>query len=237
MASSCIVLAGGLGTRLRSVVPNLPKCLAPVEGRPFLEWQLRSLAARGISHFILALGYGAYQVKEILNDSWTENLKIDYVEEQEALGTGGATQFAMIKSGISEALVVNGDTFLGGDLSLMLRPLDLVGGELMRMAIVEVDDRSRFGGVAVNHNNRVVAFLEKGEAGPGKINAGLYRVRLDAFQTEASLTFSMETSVMPRMIKLGALRASLTAGPFIDIGVPEDYKIFSKLYESYVQKI
>jgi D-glycero-alpha-D-manno-heptose 1-phosphate guanylyltransferase len=236
MNTSCIVLAGGLGTRLRTVVPDLPKCLAPVAGRPFLEWQLKSIASRGVTHFILALGYGADKVKDALNESWTKDLAIDYVIEPETLGTGGATKFAMVQAGIDEALVVNGDTFLGGDLSVMLKPLDMVRGELMRVATVSVEDRSRFGGVVVNNENHVVAFIEKGTEGCGEINAGLYRVNLEAFKAESSSRFSMETSVMPRILKSGSLRASLINGPFIDIGVPEDYQLFSQLYDSYVKK-
>lgn len=236
MTPSCVVLAGGLGTRLRSAVPDLPKCLAPIAGRPFLEWQLRSLAGRGVERFVLALGHGAAQVRESLDQPWARDLKIDYVVEREALGTGGAARFAMEEAGLDEALIVNGDTFLGGALSAMLAPLELAGGELMRIATVHVPDRARFGGVAVDGARRVTAFFEKGETGAGQINAGLYRLHRFAFDDAVSGAFSMETHVMPRLAAAGALQARELAGPFIDIGVPEDYRLFDKRVQEYVNQ-
>lgn len=234
MSIPCIVLAGGLGTRLRSAVPDLPKCLAPIAGRPFLEWQLRSLVERGIKHFVLALGHGATDVLDSLRQPWARSLSIDTVIERELLGTGGAARFAMDESGLKDALIVNGDTFLGGALQTMLTPLDLDGGELMRIATVQVSDRTRFGGVAVDAEQRITAFLEKGQTGAGPINAGLYRIHRNAFDYEDQGTFSMETQVMPRLVAKGALQAREIVGPFIDIGVPADYRLFDSCVHEYV---
>ena len=158
MSSVCIVLAGGLGTRLRSVIPDLPKCLAPIAGQPFLKWLLHSLAARGVEHFVLALGYGADPVLESLREPWALGLSIDTVIERELFGTGGAARFALDETGLDEALIANGDTFLGGSLNTMLTPLDLNGGEFMRIATVQVSDRTRFGGVSLDAMQRVTAF-------------------------------------------------------------------------------
>jgi D-glycero-alpha-D-manno-heptose 1-phosphate guanylyltransferase len=230
---ACVVLAGGLGTRLRSAVPDLPKCLAPVAGRPFLEWQLRSLASRGIARFVLALGHGAPQVLSALNEPWARSLRLDHVIEREALGTGGAARFAMDESGLDEALIVNGDTFLGGDLADMQAPLDRTQGEHMRIATVRVDDRARFGGVAVDDARRVTAFLEKGQSGAGVINAGLYRLHREAFEDAPAGAFSMETYTMPRLVARSGLQAREIAGPFIDIGVPDDYFAFSRELDRY----
>jgi D-glycero-alpha-D-manno-heptose 1-phosphate guanylyltransferase len=233
MTAVCIVLAGGLGTRLRSAVPDLPKCLATIAGRPFLEWQLRSLAKRGIDHFVLALGYGADSVLESLSHPWARDLSIDTVTERQVLGTGGAAKFAMTNLGLDEVLIVNGDTFLGGDLESMLTPIDLDGGELMRVATVQVPDRTRFGGVVVDAGFRVTTFLEKGQTGGGPINAGLYRVHCQAFDFEDQVAFSMETQVMPRLIAKCALQAREISGPFIDIGIPEDYRLFDASVNDY----
>ena len=235
MSTTCIVLAGGLGTRLRSAVPG-PKCLAPIAGRPFLNWQLHSLAKRGVERFVLALGHGADSVLESLTEPWAHDLSIVTVFEHELLGTGGATRFALDKTGLNEALVANGDTFLGGSLNAMLAPLDLTGGELMRIATVQVLDRTRFGGVAIDAAQRVTAFLEKDQTGAGPINAGLYRIHRRALDCEEHGSFSMETQVMPRLIEKNALQARGLAGPFIDIGVPADYHLFDSRVHNYVHK-
>lgn len=236
MTSTCIVLAGGLGTRLRSAVPDVPKCLAPIDGRPFLEWLLRSLAERGVAHFVLALGYGSSQVLDFLDQSWVHGLSIKTVIEHELLGTGGAARFAMDEVGLSEALIVNGDTFLGGSLQYMLEPLDLACEERMRIATVQVPDRTRFGGVAVDTSNRVIAFLEKGQCGKGRINAGLYRIHRSALDAALGDVFSMETQVMPRLLEHGMLQARELTGPFIDIGVPDDYHYFKTRVHDYVSQ-
>lgn len=235
MSAPCIVLAGGLGTRLRTAVPDLPKCLAPIAGRPFLEWQLRSLSARGIDHFILALGHGAEAVLDALKAPWAKVLNIDAVIERELLGTGGAARFALTESGLDEALIANGDTFLGGAMVSMLSPLGLADGELMRIATVEVSDRARFGGVALDEARRVTAFLEKGQTGAGPINAGLYRIHRRAFDGQGSGAFSMEMQVMPRLVAVRALHARELSGPFVDIGVPEDYRSFDTRVHDYVR--
>lgn len=236
MTTPCIVLAGGLGTRLRSAVPDLPKCLAPVAGRPFLEWQLRSLAERGVNHFVLALGHGADQVLESLAQPWARSLSISTVIEKELLGTGGAACYAMTATGLDEALIANGDTFLGGSLQAMLAPLDFAGGEHMRIATVHVFNRARFGGVTVDSAQRVVDFLEKGKTDAGLINAGLYRIHRYVLKSEDQPVFSMETKVMPRLLSKGVLQARELVGPFIDIGVPEDYLHFSERVKYYVNK-
>jgi D-glycero-alpha-D-manno-heptose 1-phosphate guanylyltransferase len=230
MSIRCIVLAGGLGTRLRSVLPDLPKCLAPVNGRPFLERQLELLTRQGIDRFVLSLGYGADQV-ENLAAQWHGKFDVETVVEREPLGTGGAIRFAMESAGLDEALVINGDTWVGGDLSAMIEPLRQ--DELLRMAIVEVPDRGRFGGVAVNDEGRVERFIEKGQAGPGPINAGLYRVAKPAFGASDRGAFSFETQTMVRLTSAGQVRACQVGGPFIDIGVPDDYAAFCAKYGEF----
>jgi len=142
----------------------------------------------------------------------------------------------MDKLNLEEALIANGDTFLGGSLDVMLTPLDLVSGELMRIATVQVPDRTRFGGVFVNSTHRVATFFEKGQKGAGLINAGLYRVHRRAFDGELQGPFSMEMQVMPRLADQGALQARELGGPFIDIGVPDDYSIFNTRIHDYVHQ-
>lgn len=222
---ACIVLAGGLGTRLKSAVPDRPKCLAPVGTRPFLEIQLQALAAQGFGRFVLSLGHMAALVQEAVR-GFRVQADIECIVEAAPLGTGGAVAFAMREAQLAEAAVVNGDTFIEADLAAMRAPLRTAEGERFRMATVAVADRARFGGVALA-GDTVTAFVEKGQAGPGLINAGLYRLHASVFEGFAPGTaFSMETQVMPALLPARGLRAAVLAGEFIDIGVPEDYHRF-----------
>lgn len=223
--TTCIVLAGGLGTRLGSVLGGLPKCLAPVGNRAFLDLQLDALASAGVEHFVLSLGHAADAVLERL-PALRERHTVQAVVEPQRLGTGGAMLFVMAEGGLDECLVANGDTYLDGTLAPMLQPLNRAGGEALRLATVEVPDRGRFGGLEVE-SGRVRRFLEKGTHAPGPINAGLYRVARAAFGERVPGTaFSFEQEVMPGLVAAGAVRAVATGGGFIDIGVPDDYRLF-----------
>ena len=216
----CIVLAGGLGTRLRSAVPDLPKCLAPVGDRSFLDLQIERLAAEGFDRFVLSLGYGADAVQRAV-PGFAEADRIEAVVEEEPLGTGGAILHVLEQAGLEEAVVANGDTFIDAPLAAMHAPLG--PGERLRIAAVPVDDRARYGGIELD-GTRVTAFVEKGRGGPGLINAGLYRVQRAAFDGFApGDAFSVETQVMPALLRDYALHAVVLDGAFIDIGVPDDY--------------
>jgi D-glycero-alpha-D-manno-heptose 1-phosphate guanylyltransferase len=219
---TCVILAGGLGTRLRQAVADLPKCLAPVGSRPFLEIQIGALEAAGVDQVVLSLGYLAEQVVEATRQM-PVRVPIRHVVEPSLLGTGGAIAFAMDQLGLDEALVANGDTYLDGDISGMLRPLRQSDGELLRMAVVEVPDRGRFGGVQHDATGRVLGFLEKGQQGPGAINAGLYRLSRRALPVSSQAPYSLETAVLPGLVEGRAVTAWTVSGSFIDIGVPEDY--------------
>jgi D-glycero-alpha-D-manno-heptose 1-phosphate guanylyltransferase len=221
----CIVLAGGLGTRLRSAVPDLPKCLAPVGARSFLELQLDLLSRYGVGHFVLSLGYMADAVLKTIAPM-RARYRIESVVEDRALGTGGATLHAALSTGCEEVLVTNGDTWLDADLGAMLHPLALARGERMRLASVCVEDRTRYGGLEMD-GHAVRGFLPKGAAGPGPINAGLYRVHRSAFDGYADGdAFSLESTLMPALVARRELTAAPLTGSFIDIGVPEDYRRF-----------
>jgi D-glycero-alpha-D-manno-heptose 1-phosphate guanylyltransferase len=229
--TACIVLAGGLGTRLGQTLGTLPKCLAPVGNRAFLDLQLDALSKAGVSHFVLSLGHAAEAVLAHL-PSLQNRFTVQAVIEPQRLGTGGAILFAMAECGLDECLVANGDTFLDGMLTLMLRPLDRDGGELLRLATVEVENRGRFGGLALDES-RVLRFLEKGFDAPGPINAGFYRVTRAAFGDRTpGTTFSFEEDVMPDLVSAGVMHAVAIGGSFMDIGVPEDYRRFCSRYGS-----
>lgn len=224
MSLTCVVLAGGLGTRLRSAVPDRPKCLAPVGERPFLELQLQMLQRRGIERFVLALGHGAAAVRDALA-SFSSPQRIHCVVEPAPLGTGGAIRHAMQAWGLSEALAVNGDTWIDADLAGLLRPLE--AGESMRLGLVRVADRGRYGGVELDGRGRITRFAAGGQPGPGLVNAGIVRLRLAAFDAAAGrMPYSLEADVLPPLADHGALGGTVLDGDFIDIGVPEDYRLF-----------
>ena len=221
-AAPCIVLAGGLGTRLRGTVGDVPKCLAPVGARSFLDIQLDTLFAAGVTEVVLSLGHLAEQVVAAAQKHHAGR-PVRWVVEPALLGTGGAIAHVMDTLGLDEALVANGDTHLDGDLSGMLAPLDAAHGERFRMALVQVPDRTRFGGVEVDDQGRVRGFLEKGRRDAGAINAGLYRLARAALPAHRAGPYSLEADVLPGLVAQGAVRALAVDGSFIDIGVPEDY--------------
>jgi len=234
MNDVCIILAGGLGTRLRGVVSNVPKCLAPIDGRPFLEWQLHSLLDRGVKYFVLALGYGSSIIQNSILQPWAKRFEIKCVVESKPLGTGGAVYNAMQKLGLKEVLVANGDTYIGGDLSKFFSPLNIIDGEYMLISTTIVEDCTRFGFVNVDEEFRVIGFSEKANAYAGHINAGVYRINLKAFNDFSEMdSFSLEKMLMPHLSSKFHLYSHELSGPFIDIGVPKDYYYLNENISKY----
>lgn len=236
MTNTAIILAGGLGTRLRSVLPDTPKCLAPVGGKPFLEILVRILTERGFDDIVLALGYGAEAVQAAVGHFASElQEKIRVVKEDKALGTGGAMLNALAQARVPQAVVVNGDTYFDGDLSALLQPLDEGANEQCRMAIIEVADRSRYGGIELEQSDSpsgiVKGFLEKGASQAGWINAGYYRLCRACFAGySAGQSFSFEDMILPALVERQGLRYTKLQGNMIDIGIPVDYRRFCTLW-------
>lgn len=220
-ADEAIVLVGGLGTRLRGVVADVPKPLAPVAGRPFLAWLLDRLAATGLRRVILATGHGAAQVEAAVGTAWGA-LQVDYSVEAEPLGTGGAIALAASRVHGDGVHVLNGDTWLAYD------PFALEAATVARacrtgVALARVDDVGRYGAVDVV-DGRVRGFREKGGHGPGWINAGCYYLTVDALAAlPPRAAFAFETDVLVPEAMAGRVAAFDRTEGFIDIGVPEDY--------------
>ncbi|WP_048628324.1 sugar phosphate nucleotidyltransferase [Pandoraea apista] len=209
-------------------MPDLPKCLAPVHQRPFLELQIDSLAERGVDRFVLSLGYMAEAVVEAIS-AFRIAHDIEYVIEKEQLGTGGAALFALNETGEDEVLIANGDTWTDAPLTPMLNHLQLADGELMRLAATHVPDRGRYGGLELSAG-KVTGFSPKGLPGAGLINSGLYRIHRNAFNNFVpGQAFSLEADLMPQLVEKGALTAASLDGMFIDIGIPDDYRRFCDL--------
>ena len=233
MTETAIILAGGLGTRLRAVLPDTPKCLAPVGDTPFLFLLIDSLRRRGIEDIVLALGYKADSVIDALRN-FDPKKQIRSVTESSPLGTGGAMLQAMRKTGLTQAIVLNGDTFFNGSLASLTAPLKETEGELCRMAILPVEDRARYGGIqldrADSESGIVTGFREKGSSEPGWINAGYYRVHLSCFDAQAEgAAFSFEEKTLPALVARGHLSYTKLQGEMIDIGIPADYRRFCAL--------
>lgn len=216
-----VVLAGGLGSRLRARVPNLPKPMAPVAGRPFLAYVLDNLIAGGVTNLVLSVGYRAEVVQEYFGPIYRE-ATVRYALEPEPLGTGGAIAFASREFPDVPWLVVNGDTFLDIDYK---RLIDWYEQSPCWVAMVlrSVEDVSRYGAVQTN-GDRVTGFTEKGLSGMGTVNAGVYILQPEVFgRLGLSGKFSLETDFLQANCEYLKPRAFLSEGYFIDIGLPEDY--------------
>jgi D-glycero-alpha-D-manno-heptose 1-phosphate guanylyltransferase len=220
-ADEAIVLAGGLGTRLRGLVSDLPKPLAPVAGRPFLAWVLDFLAEQGIRRVILATGYMAEKVQDAIGPQW-RGMDVAYSVEHEPLGTGGALKLAVSRLQGAAVHVLNGDTFLRYSLSGLEGAAEAADAPIA-IALANVPDVARYGATVV-HAGRITAFHEKGGHGPGLINAGSYYLSSDALQSlPARTSFSFEAAVLHPQAAVGGLAAFMQTQEFIDIGVPEDF--------------
>ena len=210
-----IVLAGGLGTRLRSVVHDLPKCMAPISGDPFLSYILDWLSRYQITRVVLSVGY----LKESIMD-WVRQqdypFEIDYAVEETPLGTGGGIKLALSKCHDRKVVVVNGDTFFPVDLDAI--PFDAP----VTVALKPMKDFDRYGAVSVTQDGMVTAFHEKAPVKEGLISGGVYALNgldLGTFPD----TFSFEKDVLEPLSAKGQVGGWVSDSYFIDIGIPEDY--------------
>jgi D-glycero-alpha-D-manno-heptose 1-phosphate guanylyltransferase len=217
---TAIILAGGLGTRIRAVHPNLPKPLIPIAGRPFLEWQIEWLRAQGICDVVLSIGYRAAMIATHFQKPRVAGVTVRCVAEDAPMGTAGGARLAAQQVGTSWCLVCNGDSLCPAALQ-PLRDGGAPGVDAV-LLVCRVEDARDYGTVLVDAQHCVTGFLEKGTAGgAGLVNAGVYCVRTAWLQDlPATVPLSFERDVFPRMSH-GTLRAVSTATPFLDIGVPE----------------
>ena len=225
-----IVLAGGLGTRLRGVVADLPKAMAPVNGRPFLAYLLDGLIAAEFDAAILAVGYMSEKIREHFGERY-RSLPLRYSMEREPLGTGGAIKLAMTHVSTSTVFVANGDTYLELDYGVMLAEHQRARS-CLTIAVQTVSDAGRYGALDIDAGH-IRGFLEKGRPGPGPINAGVYLLSkelLDRYPLPPA--FSLETDLLMRYVKDIAPLAFPAQGIFIDIGVPEDYARAQNLFRA-----
>lgn len=215
-----IVLAGGFGTRLKQVVPDLPKPMAPVAGHPFLEILLTSLARKGFRRVVLSLGYMADKVANHFGGQFA-GMELVYEIEQTPLGTGGAVRQALTRCKADHVFVLNGDTFLDVEAAEVEAHWQTHHAPII--VAREVPDTARYGRLEAA-DGRILGFAEKGAAGQGLINAGCYVFPvgiLDGFVP--GQPFSLETDFLARAVSARRFDLFVTNGHFIDIGIPEDY--------------
>jgi D-glycero-alpha-D-manno-heptose 1-phosphate guanylyltransferase len=218
-----VILAGGLGTRLRAVLPDRPKPMAPVEGRPFVEWVARWLAAAGVRSATVSTGYLGDMIARHFTASPVSGLAVDCVREERPLGTAGGFLHAARGSGRRPAgwLVLNGDSLALADLGALAAQLEGCAAEGALVAC-RVADAGRYGRLEAGPDGRLRRFAEKsdGDEGPGLINAGVYLLRhalLDRFPDREPLSF--EHDVFPAWLASGiAIAVSRSDAPFLDIG-------------------
>jgi D-glycero-alpha-D-manno-heptose 1-phosphate guanylyltransferase len=215
-----IVLAGGFGTRLRQVVADVPKPMAAIAGRPFLEILLGALAEKGFSRVVLSVGFMAEKISHHFGSRFS-GLDLAYVVEDTPLGTGGAIRLAFEACTQDHVFIFNGDTYL--DLEAVL--LEQQWQAKRRPIVVgrQLTDTTRYGRLVVD-GERIASFAEKGIAGPGLINAGCYVLATDALERfPLKQPFSIETDYLVLEVSRATVEVFVTEGAFIDIGIPEDY--------------
>lgn len=222
-----IILAGGLGTRLRSEVKDVPKCMAPVAGKPFLWYLLKDLSKYGnVTRVILSVGY----LREVIFE-WIHAVReqfefsFDYAIETEPLGTGGGIKLAMEKVTEKEVVILNGDTYFDVNLNELIAAHNSKTDAKITIALKPMKDFDRYGTVCCNSEGKILRFNEKKPCKDGEINGGVYVLsKDDKIFAGQPHKFSFETSVM--QIKCGAsgcLYGVVQNGYFIDIGIPEDF--------------
>lgn len=220
-----LILAGGLGTRLRDVVNDRPKSMAPVNGKPFLEYQVRFLKNNGISDIVLSTGYMSEKIEEYFGSGKGHGVSIRYVKEKELLGTGGAVKNSLDMLG-EQFFVLNGDSVFLVDMDSMLQFHKSNRADLT-LALAKVGEKSRFGNVVVNDKFQIMEFAEKQGTVGNLINGGIYLFEKSKFDwSEFPQKFSIEKEFFPRIIGRNRMFGFVSDSYFIDIGTAEDYEKF-----------
>lgn len=215
MRRDAIILVGGKGTRLASVVTDVAKPMASVDGRPFVDVIVKRLQNQGISRIIMATGHKA----ESVHDYYKDQAGVVCIKEDEPMGTGGAILNVLhTMSDVSDPFfVLNGDSFYPFELSVF-------DGVSNQLGAVEMDNSARYGTVTVDSENRIVDFNEKtGIEAPGLVSAGFYCLHKEIFKNLKLAPCFIEKDIFPALAAEGELMAVRNKGPMLDIGLPETY--------------
>ena len=217
------ILGGGLGTRLRSVVPDRPKVIAEINNKPFLAYLLEQLANAGVKKVVICIGYLGEQIKTTFGDSYN-SLELIYSQEQSQLGTAGALRLALPLLESDSVLVLNGDSYCDTNLN------DFWSRHLTKEAeasllLTQVSDTKRYGRVEVKEEGQLLSFAEKVESsGPGWINAGIYLFKRHLLQKiPENKPVSLERELFPKWLGSSFYGYCSPSARFLDIGTPESY--------------
>ena len=225
-----IILAGGMGTRLREVVPDLPKPMAPVNVKPFLYYLLLWLRKYNFDKLIISAGYKSDTILKYFGNAF-EDIQIEYAVEKKPLGTGGAIRFAMKKTTAKEILIVNGDTWFPVDIDKFYS-VHLKSKSQFSIALKEMKNFLRYGSVECI-DNTILKFNEKKLCSEGLINGGIYLISRHLLESgNYPEVFSLEKDLLEKEAGSGLLHCQVFDAPFIDIGIPEDYRKAQTLFKS-----
>ena len=228
MIKEAIILAGGLGTRLRPIINDIPKCLAPVNGVPFLHYLISYLKNSGIESFLFSVGYLHEKIEEYLKANYP-TLNYQFILEEEPLGTGGAIRLAVQKAKEENVIVCNGDTIFKVNVA-ELSEFHHDKNAVCTLSLKPMVNFDRYGAVSIDENGKVKLFKEKQFYQSGLINGGVYALNVSRFSKEIfPETFSFEKDYLEKKVNNESGFDSSIFGLiqdtyFIDIGIPEDYE-------------
>lgn len=221
--TEAIILAGGLGTRLKSEVPDLPKCMAPVAGKPFLDHVIQYYLGQGVQRFIFSLGYLGQVIEDFLQQHYS-GLPFILVKEDKPLGTGGAIKKAIADAHSPYPLILNGDTFFEVSLDELERHIELYRPECA-LCLKPMQQFDRYGAVEIDPGLVIHSFQEKRFYETGLINGGVYALDRKRFSVRnLPEIFSLEKEYLEQYCQEGSFTGLVQDRYFIDIGIPEDYK-------------
>ncbi len=222
MLNTAIILAGGFGTRLQSVVKELPKPMAPVNGKPFLEYVLKYCAHHQLKKVVLSVGYKHEAIQNLFGNKFGE-IEIEYCIEENPLGTGGAIKAAMKNVSDENVLILNGDTFFNVNVA-DLYSKHVQAKSVCSIALKPMKNFDRYGIVSVDSENLISGFEEKSFRESGNINGGVYVLNKNIEPHFPSQEiFSFEKDFMEKKFAKLNIKGFLFDDYFIDIGIPEDY--------------
>lgn len=216
-----VILAGGAGTRLKEIIKDIPKPMALVGGRPFLEYLILQLSKYRLNDIIISVGYKKNIIKAYFGNGQKWGVNIAYSEEDKPLGTGGAIKKALRLIDDKQFIVMNGDSFLGINFDKFIK-FHKKRCASASMGLVHIEQANRFGKVKMNDKNEITEFVEKGSDNQGLMNGGIYIFNCDILMNMPDGKVSLEYDFIPTLTNKG-LYGMKVKGFFVDIGIPQDY--------------